>query len=161
TLNDVKALQDWVLQREFLRIPRIAGVVGSGGTVKRYEVHPDPERMQKYGITLSQLQNALAAANSNAGGDYLVQGHTVQVVRGIGLIGAGQDPVQKVITVQDPREAARILRAEEDSRILEIRQIVLASVNNVPVRVEDVVDGGPVPPGGEMGKRGVVVGHQT
>jgi heavy metal efflux system protein len=161
TLNDVKALQDWVLQREFLRIPRIAGVVGSGGTVKRYEVHPDPDRMQKYGITLAQLQSALTAGNGNAGGDYLVQGSTVQVVRGIGLIGGGQDPVQKVLTLKDPYEAARVLRAEEQRRIREIRQIVLASVNNVPVRVEDVVEGGRVPPGGELGTQGVVVSHQT
>src|SRR5207249_2176623 len=83
TLSDLKALQDWTLQREFLRVPRIAGVVGSGGTVKRYEIQPDPDRLREYGITLQQLQNALAASNANAGGDYLVQGSTVQVVRGV------------------------------------------------------------------------------
>src|SRR5947207_1296303 len=38
-LRDLKALQDWTLQREFLKVPRIAGVVGFGGEVKRYEVH--------------------------------------------------------------------------------------------------------------------------
>src|SRR5262245_24433752 len=43
TLNDLKTLQDYTLQRELLRVPRIAGVVGSGGTVKRYEIQPDPQ----------------------------------------------------------------------------------------------------------------------
>src|SRR5215831_8763928 len=38
TLSDLKALQDWVLEREFRRIPRIADVTSSGGTVKRYEI---------------------------------------------------------------------------------------------------------------------------
>src|SRR5262249_39545045 len=55
TLNDLKALQDWTLEREFRRVPRIIDVTSSGGTVKRYEIHPDPERLKRYGITLQQL----------------------------------------------------------------------------------------------------------
>src|SRR5438270_13488274 len=31
TLNDLKALQDYTIQRELLRVPRVAGVVSSGG----------------------------------------------------------------------------------------------------------------------------------
>src|SRR5215471_5537766 len=56
TLNDLKALQDWVLEREFRRVPRIVDVSSSGGMIKRYEIHPDPDRMKRYGITLQQLQ---------------------------------------------------------------------------------------------------------
>lgn len=37
TLNDLKAVQDWVLERQFRGVPRIIDVVSSGGTVKRYE----------------------------------------------------------------------------------------------------------------------------
>src|SRR5689334_16666821 len=65
TLNDLKALQDWVLEREFRRVPGIIDVTSSGGTVKRYEVHPDPDRMKQFGITLQQIQTALASANAN------------------------------------------------------------------------------------------------
>lgn len=43
----------------------------------------------------------------------------------------------------------------------EIRQIVLASVNNVPIRVDDVVEGGPLRLGDPAGKQGVVVGFQS
>src|SRR5579859_5586087 len=35
TLNDLKALQDTVLERQFRRVPRIIDIVSSGGTVKR------------------------------------------------------------------------------------------------------------------------------
>src|SRR6516164_7660882 len=38
SLNDLKALQDWSLERIFKRVPRIIDVTSSGGTVKRYEV---------------------------------------------------------------------------------------------------------------------------
>src|SRR5262249_14138158 len=64
SLNDLKAFQDWTLVREFRRLPRIIDVTSFGGTVKRYEIRPDPERLKRYGISLQQLQNAIA--NSNA-----------------------------------------------------------------------------------------------
>jgi cobalt-zinc-cadmium resistance protein CzcA len=161
TLSDLKALQDWTLQREFLRLPGVAGVVGSGGTVKRYEVQPDADRLQWYGITLQQLQSAISAGNANVGGDYLVQGDTVKVVRGVGLIGGGQDPVLKVLGMTDPRAAAATLRAEERKRLRALRRIVIAATDNVPVRVDDVVEGGPVHSDEDLGRAGVVVGHQT
>src|SRR5207253_8003204 len=64
TLGDLKALEDWTLEREFKRVPRVAGVVSSGGVIKRYEIHPDPERLKKYGITLAQLQKAITDGNA-------------------------------------------------------------------------------------------------
>jgi cobalt-zinc-cadmium resistance protein CzcA len=161
TLADLKAVQDYTLQREFLRVPRIVGVSSMGGLIKRYEIHPDPERMRRYGISLPQLQNAIASSNANVGGDYLTHGQTVQVVRGIGLIGGGQDPLQHAVAMKSPLDAAAFLRAEEARRIQEIRLTVLTSVNNVPVRIEDVVDGGPVRTPVDLGQRGVVVAHMT
>ena len=38
---------------------------------------------------------------------------------------------------------------------------MITSVNNQPVRVEDVVEGGRLAPGERAGDKGVVVGHQT
>ncbi len=46
TLNDLKALQDWLLEREFKQVPGIIDVTSFGGTVKRYEIQPDPERLK-------------------------------------------------------------------------------------------------------------------
>ncbi|MBY0460470.1 MAG: efflux RND transporter permease subunit, partial [Gemmataceae bacterium] len=143
TLSDLKAVQDYTLQRELLRVPRVAGVTGVGGTVKRYEVQPDPDRLRQYGITLNQLQTALGNANANGSGDNLTQGQLTVVVRSLGLFGNGQDPLQSTLGMTDPRAAARFLRAEEARRCREIRQVVVASTNNVPVRVDHLVDGGP------------------
>ncbi len=53
------------------------------------------------------------------------------------------------------------LRADEERRILRIRQIVITSINNVPIRVEDVVEGGRSAIPRTSGKQGVVVGHHA
>jgi cobalt-zinc-cadmium resistance protein CzcA len=183
-LHDLKSIEDWTLEREFKRVPRIGDVTSSGGMIKRYEVHPDPALLKRYGITLAQLQNALANGNANAGGDIIVQGDTASNVRGFGLIGGGQDPLQSKEVLQDPRQdtdvlelrprdpreadvlaaslASAHLRYEEERRIRQIRDIVITAVNNVPVRVDDVVEGGALRLSGvQAGYQGVVVGHQT
>ena len=160
--NDLKSLQDWTLERLFRRLPRIIDVTSFGATTKRYEIHPDPARLKRYGITLQQLKDAVSAANSNIGGQYVTAGEAVEVVRGLGLIGRGRDPMDQAFAEREPTAARNILRGEEERRIREIRQIVLVSIDNIPIRVDDVVDGGPL--GGEQrlpGQQGVLVGHQT
>ena len=142
TLSDLKSIQDFIIQRELLRVPRIAGVTGVGGTVKRYEVQPDPVLLRKHGVTLAQLQTALGNSNSNGSGDNLTQGQLSIVVRSLGLFGNGQDPQQVTLAMTDPAAASQFLRSEELRRCVEIRQAVVASVNNVPVRVDQLVDGG-------------------
>ena len=169
TLADLKSVQDYIVQRELLRVPRVAGVTGVGGKVKRYEVHPDPDQLKLFGITLTQLQTALGNANANGSGDNLTQGQLTIIVRSLGLIGNGQDPQQKTLAMTDPVAAAKYLRTEEVRRCVEIRQIVVASVNNVPVRVDKLVYGGQMlnPDGTpqlsdrELVKKGVVVSNQT
>jgi cobalt-zinc-cadmium resistance protein CzcA len=160
TLNDIKALQDWVLEREFRTVPRIVDVTSFGGTVRRYEVQPDPDRLRRYGITLPQLQTALASSNTTVGGDYLSQGQVAMTVRSVGLFGGGVDPVNKVLGLSSAVEASAILRAQERRRLEDIRRLVIASVNNQPIRIEDVVEGGRISPG-QVTNQGVVVSHLT
>jgi cobalt-zinc-cadmium resistance protein CzcA len=160
TLNDVKAMQDWVLEREFRTVPRIVDVTSFGGTVRRYEIQPDPDRLRRYGITLVQLQTAITNSNANVGGDQISQGQVNYAVRSVGLFGGGVDPVNFVLGLSDPVEAAKELRAEEHRRVRDIRSLIIASVNNQPVRVEDVAEGGRISPN-QISDQGVVVTHQT
>src|SRR5262249_35091140 len=141
------------LVREFSRLPRIAGVSSFGGQIKRYEVRPDPEQLKRYGITLTQLQNAITNNNANVGAGFPTQGGTAFKVRGVGLLGHGVDPMQQVLALPDPYVASRWIRDAERQRVEDIRDIVVASVNNVPVRVRDLVARG------DLGE-GVAVGHQ-
>ncbi len=157
--SDLRELCEWIVARQFRRVPGVADVLHTGGTLKRYEVHLDPDRLRRYGITLEQLRKALAESNAAAGGDYVRQGGVGLTVRGEHLLGGGLDPVQKALGLKDPREAAAMLRAEEQRRVREIRSLRVATVNRVPVHVEDVVEGGPLARDERESRQGVLVGH--
>jgi cobalt-zinc-cadmium resistance protein CzcA len=161
SLNDLKAVQDWVMQRQLRRVPRVIDVTGFGGTVKRYEVRPNPDLMKLRGVTLQQVNDALAKSNSNVGGDIVRQGAMAMNVRGLGLLGGGFDPMVPASLMQYPQQAVTYMRQEEQERLRDIRQIVIASVNGVPVRIEDIVEGGPVYASEDQGREGVVVTYQT
>jgi Cu/Ag efflux pump CusA len=157
---DLRALQDWVVEREFRTVAGVIDIESTGGTVRRFELHVDPDRLRRFGVTLRQLQNALAESNANVGGDFVAQGQVAMNVRSGGLFGGGEDTVQRVLGLKDPREAAARLRATEQRRLHEIRSLVIATVNGVPVRVEDVVEGGRLVPGDEISTKGVLVGRR-
>jgi cobalt-zinc-cadmium resistance protein CzcA len=107
------------------------------------------------------LQATLANSNATVGGDYVNQGQVAMTVRSVGLFGGGTDPANLVLGLKSPYAAASLLRMEELRRIRDIRNLVITSVNNQPIRVEDVVEGGRLYPEALAGECGVVVSNQT
>ena len=99
-LVELKALQDWVLERELRKVPGVADVVSWGGGIKQYQITADPARLRAYNLTLKQLFDAVAANNANAGGSYVRQGEYALVVRGIGLLQSTGDIENVVVTAQ-------------------------------------------------------------
>src|SRR5262249_1926008 len=90
------------------------------------------------------------------------QGDNLLNVRGIGLIGGGVDASRSidVLRSENPQQAAQLLRDDEAARLARMRQIAITSVNNLPVRVEDVIEGGPLESPGATGEVGLEGGHQ-
>jgi heavy metal efflux system protein len=109
-LVEVKALQDWVLEREFLKVPGVADVISWGGGIKQYQITLDPSRLRAYNLTLKQVFDAVAANNANAGGSYIPWGQYALTVRGIGMIQSTRD----------------------------VENIVVAAPRGTPVRVRDL-----------------------
>ena len=109
-LVELKALQDWVLEREFLKVAGVADVISWGGGVKQYQITIDPVRLRAYNLTLKQVFDAVAANNANAGGSYIPWGQYALTVRGIGMIQSTRD----------------------------VESIVVAAPRGTPVRVRDL-----------------------
>src|ERR1700726_993823 len=123
--QELKTIEDWVIERAYKSVPGVADDSGFGGTVMQYQVLLDPIKIYGYHIPVPQVLSALAANNANAGGGFYSQGSQFFYVRGLGLVSKTED----------------------------IGNIVVGSNNGVPVRVRDVgeVTIGNAPRLGEFG----------
>src|SRR5436309_265505 len=74
TTNQLKAVQDWVLNRALKQVPGVIDVTGYGGTVKQYQVLLDTYLLRQYNITMQQVEDAIQRSNANVGGDILTLG---------------------------------------------------------------------------------------
>src|SRR3954468_12920262 len=63
TTNQLKAVQDWVLNRALKQVPGVSDVTGYGGTVKQYQVLLDPRLLKQYGVTMQQVEDAISHSN--------------------------------------------------------------------------------------------------
>ncbi len=100
-LNEVRAVQDWVLRPALRQVPGVADVVSFGGTIKEYQVRINPYALRKYGVTIDQVSQALGANSSNAGGGILRRGDEALVVRSIGLFRDLDDIARVVVSAKD------------------------------------------------------------
>jgi len=112
SLNELKATQDWLMVREIKQVPGIIDVATFGGTTRQYQAEIDPNKLLTYGVTMTQVVNAVQNSNANAGGNYLTIGSQSVNIRGIGLLHSLDD----------------------------MRNIVVAERNGVPVLLRDVAD---------------------
>jgi len=110
--QDLKTIEDWVLERAYKSVPGVADDSGFGGTVMQYQVLLDPTRLYGFHLTVPQVMQALSANNANTGGGFYSQGGQFYYVRGLGL-------------ARDTKD---------------IGSIVVASNNGAPVRVRDIGD---------------------
>ena len=94
----LKAIEDWVLERQWKSVPGVVDVTSFGGPTKQYEVSIDPQKLAYYGISIQQISDALAANNANAGGSLIEQGNQGYVFRGVGLFTSLQDISNVVVT---------------------------------------------------------------
>lgn len=122
-LNNLRSIQDWVLQRRLLTVPGVVQVNTWGGTTKEFDVDADLNKLQAYNVTIQQLVSAINNANVNVGGRTINIGQQSVNIRGIGLIDSGgANDLTKGYRVDD------------------IRNIVLTQSNGVPVLVKDVAN---------------------
>jgi cobalt-zinc-cadmium resistance protein CzcA len=98
---ELKTLQDWVVAPQYRSVPGVADDSGFGGGTMQYKVLLDPVEIAGLGLSVSQVEDALAANNSNAGGGFYQQGGQFFYVRGLGRIKTPEDIGNIVLAVHD------------------------------------------------------------
>ena len=107
---ELKTFEDWIVEPQFKSVPGVADDSGFGGGTMQYQVLLDPARIAAIGLSVTQVEAALAANNANAGGGFYSQGGQFYYVRGLG----------RLITLED------------------IGNVVLAVHNGTPILLKDV-----------------------
>jgi cobalt-zinc-cadmium resistance protein CzcA len=110
--QELRTLQDWVVEKQMRQVQGVADVVTMGGSIKQYEVNPNLAKMRDYKLTLAQLFTALQRANANAGGGAVTQGRQQYLVRSLGSFRTSAD----------------------------IGQVVVAEIKGTPILVRDIAD---------------------
>jgi HME family heavy-metal exporter len=118
---EVRTLADWVVRQRLLTIPRVAQVITMGGGRKQYQVLVNPNTLRTFGVTLHDVERAMAASNVNATGGYLNRGAKEYMVRCIGRL-QSIDDIENVVVKGDSerpvllRQVARVVEAPQARR---------------------------------------------
>jgi cobalt-zinc-cadmium resistance protein CzcA len=100
-LMELKALEDWVLEKQFKSVPNVVDVVSFGGITKEYQVAIDPNKLVAYGLSIAQIEQPLVNNNVNAGGSFIEEGLQEINVRSVGLFENVKDIGKTVIKTQN------------------------------------------------------------
>jgi cobalt-zinc-cadmium resistance protein CzcA len=111
-LTYLRTVHDWSIRPKLRTVPGVAEVNAWGGFEKQYQVRPDPERLVKHGLTFADVLAALEKNNRDVGGGGIQRNNQFVLVHGLG-------------------------RLENEEQI---RNIVVAAKDGVPVRVRDVAE---------------------
>lgn len=110
SLQELREVQDWVVKPQLRTIPGVVEINSIGGAPKQISITPKLERLRAYGLTLSDLADAIRENNTNVGAGFLEE-------RG----------EQYLIRVPSQVE-----------RYAELEQIVVAVHESTPILVKDV-----------------------
>lgn len=115
-LAQLRTLQDWFLKYELQAVDGVSEVATIGGMVKQYQVVVDPNKLRAYDITLTQLRNAIQAANRETGGSVIEMGEAEFMIRSSGYIDELSDLSSAPLMINE-RGAALTLGDVADIRL--------------------------------------------
>jgi cobalt-zinc-cadmium resistance protein CzcA len=104
---ELRTILEWDVAPRLRQVPGVIEVNAFGGELRTYEVALRPERLGAYGVSLSQLFEALERNNANAGGAYIEKNAEQYLIRGEGLIGTLQD-IGDIVVTSDARDGTPV-----------------------------------------------------
>jgi heavy metal efflux system protein len=86
TLLMLTNAQEYIIEPLLRTVPGVAEVRSWGGMLQQFEILADPNKLAGYGLTLHDLETALARNNNNFGGGYLEERGERFTLRGLGRV---------------------------------------------------------------------------
>lgn len=101
-LEQLRTLQDWFVRYQLNTVPGVAEVASIGGFVREYQVDLDPHKLFAYNIKVSDVMEAIKAANNDVGGRLLEQADAEFLIRGRGYVKSPAD-IENIVVTADMR----------------------------------------------------------
>ncbi|MFA7400813.1 MAG: CusA/CzcA family heavy metal efflux RND transporter, partial [Sideroxydans sp.] len=89
--SELRTLQDWVIRPQLRAVDGVADVNAMGGFVRAFEVRPEPHKLAAQGLTIEDIERAIARNNRNAGGDRVNRSDKMLLVRTVGQLKNADD----------------------------------------------------------------------
>jgi Cu(I)/Ag(I) efflux system membrane protein CusA/SilA len=85
-LGELRAIQDYYLKLGLQSVEGVAEVASIGGFIKQYQIDVDPNKLNAYGIGISDVVSAIQRSNKDVGGRNIESSDIDYFVRGKGYI---------------------------------------------------------------------------
>lgn len=108
SLADLRSYQDWYLRYYLKALPGVSEVAAVGGFQRQYQVNVDPNRLQAYGLSISDVVAAVRGGNLEVGGRLVEFGGTEYMVRGRGYAKSTDDFAEILLKISDTGSPIRI-----------------------------------------------------
>jgi len=100
-LAELRSLQDFVVKYELQSVDGVSEVASIGGYVRQYQIEVDPDRLRFHDVPLDELIVAVKSSNIDVGAKTVESTGMESIIRGIGLIGTGDDPAGAVTDIEE------------------------------------------------------------
>ncbi len=94
---------DFVLRPRLLSIPGVSQVIPIGGEVRTLRVAPDTARLAQFGVSLTQVEQALKGYAGNAGGGFIDLNSREYLIRHLGRSNRAEDLAGIAVAWKDGR----------------------------------------------------------
>jgi cobalt-zinc-cadmium resistance protein CzcA len=109
---ELREIQDWIVKPQLRNVAGVTEINTIGGYNKEFLVAPRPEKLVAYDVTWQEVAAAIEKNNANIGAGYIERRGEQYLVRAPGQL----------------------------SSIADIKQIIVKSIHETPIRIEDVAD---------------------
>ncbi|MFC0351878.1 efflux RND transporter permease subunit [Undibacterium danionis] len=110
--TELREIQDWIVKPQLRNVAGVTEINTIGGYDKEFLVATRPEKLVAYDVTWQEVAEAIEKNNANIGAGYIERRGEQYLVRAPGQL----------------------------SSIADIKQIIVKSIHETPIRIEDVAD---------------------
>jgi cobalt-zinc-cadmium resistance protein CzcA len=97
-LRELSEIQRWVVIPALKQVPGVADIQNFGGITTQFQLELDPQQLVRFNLSLANIEAAINANNTTAGGSVVARGDLGYVVRGVGLVQTLDDLGAIVVT---------------------------------------------------------------